>query len=188
MYNSIYPKYLRRRMACRRALRMVFHLLLILSMGTLLWVFWLSWSIACIKELNMWLSVYCAIEILHTLTRFTQVLIWLCANDPEIAETRLTLFFKFWVYLFEAIWVIYGSTFIYSDKVASCDETAKLAVTDESDWSVDHVETLRIAVIVLLVIGYLVWIWIISSFLFACAVYKLYTTWTQMDRTTSSQC
>ena len=97
----------------------------------------------------------------------------------------MTLFFKFWVYLFEAIWVIYGSTFIYSDEVASCDETAKLEVTDESDWSVNHVETLRIAVIVLLVIGYLVWIWIISSFLFACAVYKLYTSWTQMDRTTS---
>ena len=71
LYNSIYPQRLRRSVACRRALRMTFHLLLILSMGTLLWIFWGSWSITCIKELNIWLSVYCAIEILHTLIRLT---------------------------------------------------------------------------------------------------------------------
>ena len=67
---------------------------------------------------------------MHTLARVIAISNWLCANDPEIGETRLNVFFKSWVYLFEAIWVIYGSTFIYSDSVSNCHETAHLEELD----------------------------------------------------------
>ena len=126
---------------------------------------------------------------MHTLARLVAILIWLCANDPEIGETRLNVFFKIWVYLFEAIWVIYGSTFIYSEEVSNCEETARLTPSHDEieSWTFEHVETLRISSIVLLVLGYLIWIWIIGSLLFACAVYRMYTNWTHMDRETSQK-
>lgn len=120
-------------MVIRRALRGLFHMLLTLYMGTLVWVFWQSWTVDCIKQLNVWLVVYCLNESLHTLTRVVAMCIWGCANDPELAETRLTIFFKIWVYVFEAIWVIYGSTFIYSDEVSTCDDTTRQALEDDED-------------------------------------------------------
>jgi len=116
------------------------------------------------------------------------MILWGCANDPELAETRLTIFFKVWVYVFEAVWDIYGSTFIYSDKVSYCDDTLRDALeADENDikkanegWDeelIDNVETLRISAIVLLVLGYLIWIWILCSLCVACAYYRMLKKW-----------
>ena len=87
-----------------------------------------------------------------------------------------------WVYLFEAVWTIYGTTFIFSAEINECDQTTRLASVIEH---FEHVEALRISAIVLLCLGYIIWIWIICSLLLAYALYKNYQIWMKMDRTTS---
>ena len=46
---------------------------------------------------------------------------WCRANDPTLAETKLYVFGTFWLYLFIAGWIIYGSTFVYSKEISECD-------------------------------------------------------------------
>lgn len=46
-------------------------------------------------------------------------------------------------------------------------------------------ETLRISAIVLLALGYMIWLWIIGSIIVAIAYYRVIMTWSQMDRETA---
>ena len=91
--------------------------LLTLYVAGLVWTFWQAWSIHCIRQLNEWLLVHLVIEVLHTISNVCGLVIWGCARDPSLAETRLSAFFKIFIYLVEAAWVIYGNTFIYSDDI-----------------------------------------------------------------------
>lgn len=73
------------------------------------------------------------------------------------------VFIEIWVYLFEAAWVVYGSTFIYSEEIYYCHKTVAEVVKEEGGdtiyyegWEVEYVDELRITSIVVLVGGYLI--------------------------------
>ena len=50
---------------------------------------------------------------------------WIFNDDPDRAEGKLFIFLRMWLILFEAGWIIYGSTFVFSSLVDECEETAK---------------------------------------------------------------
>jgi len=56
---------------------------------------------------------------------------WLFANDPAIAEGKIFIFIRFWLFLFEAAWILYGSTFVFSDEFANCESAAIEAGIDK---------------------------------------------------------
>jgi len=68
-----------------------------------------------------WLAVYFLMEAMHLIERFVAGLFWLYAKDPAMAECRLYLFFRIWVYFIEASWIIYGSTFVYGEEIDECE-------------------------------------------------------------------
>ena len=110
------------------------------------------------------------IEVLHTITSVCGLVIWGCARDPSLAETRLSAFGKIFIYLAEAAWVIYGNTFIYSDEINECDATTELAFGNK----VSHVETLRISTKVLIIFGYVLLLRIFCICVIACITYRVY--------------
>ncbi len=81
----------------------------------------------------MWLSIYAVVELILTATAITEIAFWGCANDPNLAGTRLRLFLQYWVYLFTAAWILYGSTFIYDEEISQCEELAETAGNEHSD-------------------------------------------------------
>ena len=46
---QMYPNALRKKQACRRVCNVFVHLLLTLYIGVLIWAFWRSWAIDCIR-------------------------------------------------------------------------------------------------------------------------------------------
>jgi len=96
--------------------------------------------------------------------------IWQYAVDPTTAETRLYVFGTFWLYIFEAAWIIYGSTFIYSEEIRECDATTFLAF----GATIVRVWELRITATVLIILGYLHLAGIIFLFCFACCIFCVY--------------
>ena len=58
--------------------------------------------------------------LVHAVVNFTYMCIWRRAKDPTMQLTRIQVFFHFWVVLFEAVWFIYGNTFIYKDETIEC--------------------------------------------------------------------
>ena len=95
--------------------------MLVVYIATLLQTFRDSWDVPCIRKLNSWLTVYFATEVLHMIERIASAVFWLYANEPTLADIRINIFFRFWLNLFEAGWIIYGSTFIYSEEVQDCE-------------------------------------------------------------------
>lgn len=45
------------------------------------------------------------------------IIIWRDAKDPMIQQLKVEVFFGLWLFVMEAVWIIYGNTFIYSDEI-----------------------------------------------------------------------
>ena len=177
LYSALYPQHLRRSKMRWRATYGVGRALLTLYVAGLVWTFWQAWSIHCIRQLNEWLLVYLVIEVLHTITSVCGLVIWGCARDPSLAETRLSAFVKIFIYLAEAAWVIYGNTFIYSDDINQCDATTELAFGNK----VSHVDTLIISTKVLIIFGYVLLLRILCICVIACIVFRVYQGWCRVE-------
>ena len=130
----------------------------------------------------MWLSFYCLIELVLVATCIVEILFWGCANDPNLAGTRLRLFFQYWVYLLTAVWIVYGSSFIYADEIKQCKESTEAA----GDKQADQVSKLLWTTVALVVLGYLLILWILCYICLGCLVFKLYKSWVQMDSETKA--
>lgn len=102
---------------CKSTILLVYHVILTLYVIFLETIFWKSWSVDCIRQINVWLAMYCLSELLITISLVLTIIFWGCANDPTMAETRLKVYFQVWIYIFNIGWVIYGSSFIYTDKI-----------------------------------------------------------------------
>ena len=144
------------------------HFLLTVYISLLIWIFWDSWAIGCIRELNTWLGVYLILEVLHLTERTIATALWKCANDPKLAETRLFVFVRVWLYLIEANWIIYGSTFIYDDKFEDCSVMEQ----GDDDLASDHVQDLKITIKVLIIYGYLLIIYLLCGCCIFLVMYK----------------
>lgn len=121
VYKEMYPAMVRKKKVKINCCHLFIHVALALYIGVLLYTFWRSWKVPCIRQLNVWLSVYFIVEVLQITICALVLGMWCRANDPTLAETKLYVFGTFWLYLFIAGWIIYGSTFIYSEDIQKCD-------------------------------------------------------------------
>ena len=168
---------IRRKQACRSAGMAILHSLTCLYLVWTLMFYWEVFeAISCITQLFEWLMVYAFIMLVHALVYFTKVSIWRRAKDPMMQLTRIRVFFHFWVILFEAVWFIYGNTFIYSDETKDCTKKQEFDVTYSNVFEIEDIRLndLRITVLVYVCIGYLLWLFILLSLCFACVAYKGY--------------
>lgn len=38
-----------------------------------------------------------------------------------MAESRLFIYMRFWLYLLEAGWIVYGTSFIFNEEIENCE-------------------------------------------------------------------
>ena len=138
LYSYIFTPQVRNKEICKGVVWVIIYVLLTLYPMIIMWLFWDSWEINCIRKLNEWLLVYCVLIGIHAATTISYVIMWKCAKDPTLQVTRIRVFFHVWVYLFEAGWLIYGNTFIYSDKMKNCtNDHLHLDLNIVRDYSAD---------------------------------------------------
>lgn len=181
LYSELYPWDFRKKKLRYRVLYMILHSLTTAYITMLILAYWNAWEIECIREINVWLCVYLVVQFILTVCAIVQVCLWLCANDPPLGETKLRLYLQYLVYTFTAGWIIYGSTFMFSDEIKDCKEPVSHGFKP-SDMI--NVKALRITAIVLIAQGYLTLLWLLCLCCFGCAMYCLYTSWMRMDTKT----
>ena len=93
MYNQIYPKKKRAKIICRKIFILLYNLAKMITVILMETIFWDKWSVDCIKTINIWLVVYGVIQAVITISNVIAILFWALANDPNLAETRLKVFF-----------------------------------------------------------------------------------------------
>ena len=103
---------------------------------------------------------------------------WLYANEPTIAESRLFVLMRFWLYLMEASWIIYGSCFIYNDDIANCGPSE----LEKGELAADLVEPLRVTTTVLVIYGYILLVWLCCGCIIFLYCYRNFQSWKQMDK------
>ena len=94
-------------------------------------LWWNAWHVKCIRKLNEWLVVHTCQMLVHVFVHLAYSIIWIKAKDPTYQLTRIRVFFHVWVYLFEAAWLIYGNTFVYSSEMRECGE--------DNDVEIDYI-------------------------------------------------
>ena len=107
---------------------------------------------------------------MQTVRTIAVILTWLKAIDPSRQQIKIELFYGLWVFLFEASWIIYGNTFIYSDDVTNCHY-----ITSFTGWDIQDE---RITALVLIVWGYILLLGIVFGICFYAALFfgdKSYT-------------
>ena len=175
---ELYPPLVRSKQIRMRICVILGHALLMIYIGALIAIFWESWRIDCIRKLNVWLSVYFFIELLHCLERLASLFSWGFANDPSLADVRLYIFLRLWLYLLEASWIIYGSSFIYEVEMDECEaESVEAGV-----YAADFVKPLRISTEVLIIYGYLLLLWLVGGFCLALFMYRAYVSYVKADK------
>lgn len=181
LYDEMYPWSLRKKQLRKKVAYFLFHLATTAYITMLVWTYWLAWDIECIRDLNVWLCVYLAIEFVHTVCSIVELVLWLYARDPPLGETKLRLILQYWVYIFTAVWILYGSTFMFSEEIIDCKEPVERIFKSSS---VMNVKSLRLTASVLIVLGYFTVLWLVCYLLFGCVMYCLYKSWVKMDRET----
>ena len=88
------------------------------------------------------------------------------------------MFFGFWVYLADAIWLIYGNTFIYADEIKNCDDDFE-SVFVRSNL---NVTTERTTALVLIIYGYCLLLGMLAGICFGIGFYFVYKDYTAADR------
>ena len=104
---------------------------------------------------------------------------WIFRNEPDKAEGKVFIFFRFWLQIFESVFVIYGSTFLFGDYVEECEQTAKKAQIDEK--LLDSYWKLSVTTKVLMIYGFSIIIYILCQFIIFCVLFKTYQSWVQTD-------
>ena len=147
----------RRKQVCVRATRAALYALLAIYIAILLATVETK---ECISDLKQWLSVYNVVQALHFLAYAVAALLWTnrCkVRDPSTAEAVLRIVFQVWLYLFEGVWVGRAISFTFSGQVAQCDE-----------------RLIQISCIVLVFLGFLLWIRVICGTVGACYMLHRY--------------
>ena len=142
----------------------------------LLFIFWDAKTWAkdpCVKQLNLWLLVYCFVQGLHEIRSIAVIYIWHKANDPAVAQLKLELIYGGWVFILEACWIIYGNTFIYTEESQQC--------VYQPRWSILSTTTERNTVMVLIIYGYLLLLGMFLTMCFFIAFYFGYKSYIKTD-------
>lgn len=179
LYNEMYPWSLRKKKLRKKVVYFLYHLATTAYITMLVWAYWLSWDIECIRDLNVWLCVYLAFEFILFVCSIVELVLWLYARDPPLGETKLRLYLQYWVYISTAIWILYGSTFMFSAEIVDCKEPVERIFKSSS---VMNVTSLRLTASVLIILGYFTVLWLLCYLLFACFMYHVYKSWVKTDR------
>ena len=91
-------------------------------------------------------------------------------------QIKLELFFGMWVFVAEAGWLIYGNTFIYTDKIKNCDVDFHQTVGGSVD-----ADTLRTTVLTLIIYGYLLLAGVFFILCFGTILYFGFQNYKQDD-------
>ena len=158
---------------------LLFHFVLTLYILVLLTAFWDFWTIECVRLLGFWMFIYLLDELVHIVLYSVAVYSWCRANDPPLIETRISVFGSFWLYLFGFAWVIYGSTFVFSEEIDNCDLESEFSFQGFSETV--SIRDVRITVKVLIVLGYVMMLIALCITCASCALYALYRNWTAQD-------
>ena len=125
-----------------------------------------------------WLAIYNNIALLHVIRTLTLVCIWRCAKDPAMTHIKLEVFYGVWIFLLEIVWLIYGNTFIYDDKIQDCNDEIEAKSID-----VDiNTNTLRATALTLIVYGYLLFVGVVFTILFYIGAYMGYQSYAKEDK------
>ena len=99
------------------------------------------------------------------------------ANEPTVANTKLFVFYQFWVYLIMVGWVFYGTSFILEDDIKNCGDTTDLIFPGVSM----HVEFLVISTTVLIFLSYGLFFYILFRIMLGILTYRTYLSWCKYD-------
>ena len=125
----------------------------------LLYFYYDSWDKHCVKEISIWMSVFLLILFLHMVRSTAIICLWVKSRDPALDQIKVELFYGSCVFLFEAGWCIYGSCFIYSEKMQRCKD----------DMIEDKYATmLWISALVCICLGYVLILYLIGICCFGC--------------------
>ena len=119
--------------------------------------------------------VYFMDELIHIVLYTAAIIAWCKANDPPLIETRVSVFGTFWLYLFSAAWVVYGSSFMFSEEIENCE------LDRDEEKKTFSIQDVRITAKVLIWFGYAAILMAILVACVGCAVYALYKKWSAMD-------
>ena len=72
-------------------------------------------------------------------------------------------------------WILYGSTFIYSEDIQKCDKTSTDLVFE---ITMSKIEELRITALVLIFLGYAFTLCLVVMACIGCCGYFVYKSWT----------
>ena len=139
--------------------------------------FWQFWTVQCIRQLSVWLLVYNVLQGLQIVRTSACLAIWDHAEDPSLSQIKLEVFYGIWVFLAEAVWLIYGNTFIYDSEIANCDSYVN-ALFKKTTTSVT---TLRNTAMVLIIYGYFLLIGIVVAVFFAVGAFLAYRSYVKND-------
>ena len=92
------------------------------------------------------------------------MIIWHKAKDPSVQQIKVEIYYGVWIFLFEASWIIYGNTFIYTEAYDNCEFKLKT-------YSKFSTELERYTVMALIIYGYLLLVAIVGTMLFWIAFY-----------------
>ena len=128
------------------------------------------WEEQCVKEISIWLLTFLVIQLLHLIRSLILIIMWIKFRDPALGQMKLEFFYGSLVFILEAAWSIYGSTFIYSDDMDYCKG-------NHSDQG--HAVVLWFTCLIMICLGYLLILYIIAVIFFACVVFMTFRSWNQ---------
>ena len=91
-------------------------------------------------------------------------------------QLKMELFYGAWVFIAETAWLIYGNTFIYTDKIIDCEAHFNLTVGVGVD-----ADTLRSTVLALIIYGYLLFAGLFFILCFGTILYFGFQNYKQGD-------
>ena len=135
-------------------------------MCLLLFNFWESWKVHCIRQLNVWLLCYTLIEVLQIGRTVVKIYIWRKKRDPPGQQIKVEIFFGIWLFMLEVAWQIYGNTFIYEEEIQDCKAEYDSVFGDK-----ESVKSLRVTCLVLIVYGYILMLGLCFLIIFYTGAY-----------------
>ena len=118
-------------------------------------------ALQCQTPIFTWLIVFAILTLGCVLKNIALVAVLNSCRDPQLAESRLEVFFCCTLLNFEFAWLIYGNTFLYSSAGIACSELS------------DATRSLWLLMLVLLIYGYL--LFLLMVFFVGAALYLLVT-------------
>jgi len=138
-------------------------------------MFWDAWTVECVEKLCVWLMVYNILQGAHILRTLTIIYLWGKAKDPSYQQIKVEVFYGIWVFLFEAGWLIYGNTFIYS---ITCNVDLGSIIGNASYINTD---TLVITAKALIIYGYILFLGVLLTICFFIGILLGYRSYVKAD-------